>query len=201
MDFDRLLEHFTERCRQGRAASIEKYARKFPRFAEQIRELFPTIREMEDFKREHWERPGVQGKHPERVGDFQIVREIGRGGMGVVYEAVQHSLQRRVALKLLNEDSNRSRKKLARFVREARSAARLHHTNIVPVFGYGAHEQTHFYAMQYIDGANLDEVFAELRAWRDRLGLSFISDCTVWHGPVSVIRPRFVASRLGVVSG
>ena len=71
---------------------------------------------------------------PERLGEFRIVREIGRGGMGVVYEAYQGSLNRHVALKLLPRAGD-----LARFRREARAAGRLHHTNIVPVFGVGEH--------------------------------------------------------------
>ena len=69
---------------------------------------------------------------PERLGDFRIVREIGRGGMGIVYEAFQGSLNRHVALKVLREPAD-----LARFRREARAAGRLHHTNIVPVHGVG----------------------------------------------------------------
>ncbi len=84
-------------------------------------------------------------------GEFRIVREIGRGGMGVVYEAYQESLNRHVAVKLLREPAD-----LARFRREARAAARLHHTNIVPVHGVGEHAGRHYYVMQYIVGRGLD---------------------------------------------
>ncbi len=92
----------------------------------------------------------------EAWGEFRIVREIGRGGMGVVYEAYQGSLNRHVALKLLPRHGN-----VARFRREAQAAGRLHHTNIVPVFGVGEHEGRHFYVMQYIAGRGLDVVLKE----------------------------------------
>ncbi len=89
-------------------------------------------------------------------GDFRIVREIGRGGMGVVYEAYQGSLNRHVALKLLPERGN-----VVRFRREAKAAGRLHHTNIVPVFGVGEHEGRHYYVMQFIAGRGLDTLISE----------------------------------------
>ncbi|MGO9915658.1 MAG: protein kinase domain-containing protein, partial [Isosphaeraceae bacterium] len=94
----------------------------------------------------------------ESWGEFRIVREIGRGGMGVVCEAFQGSLNRHVALKFLPELGD-----LARFRREARAAARLHHTNIVPVFGVGEHDGLPYYVMQFIQGLGLDEVLDELK--------------------------------------
>ncbi len=105
--------------------------------------------------------PGVQGipSATQAWGDFRIVREIGRGGMGVVWEAYQGSLNRHVALKLLPEHGN-----LSRFRREAQAAGRLHHTNIVPVFGVGEHQGRHFYVMQYIVGRGLDTAFKERTA-------------------------------------
>ena len=93
---------------------------------------------------------------PQSLGEFRIIREIGRGGMGVVCEAYQGSLNRHVALKFLPELGD-----LARFRREARAAGRLHHTNIVPVFGVREHDGRHFYVMQYIAGRGLDQVLKE----------------------------------------
>jgi len=168
-DFDELLEHFSKRCRSGKNPTIEKYAKKFPQHAEQIRSLFPAIQMMEQFKDEqdqHFDQDDQnQLDHlPDVIEDYQIIREIGRGGMGVVYEAVQKTLQRRVALKLLHVDANSSRKRIARFIREARSAAKLHHTNIVPVFGFGEHNKNHYYAMQYIDGVTVEDVIEAIKA-------------------------------------
>ena len=101
----------------------------------------------------------------ESWGEFRIVRELGRGGMGVVCEAFQGSLNRHVALKFLPERGD-----LARFRREARAAGRLHHTNIVPVFGVGEHQGRHFYVMQFIAGRGLDAVLDRARPDRRRTG-------------------------------
>ena len=93
-----------------------------------------------------------------RVGDDRIVREIGRGGMGIVYEAMQESLGRHVALKVLPPHAQLDSSYLARFRLEAHAAARLHHTSIVPVFGVGEQGGVHYYAMQFIIGRGLDVV-------------------------------------------
>jgi serine/threonine protein kinase/tetratricopeptide (TPR) repeat protein len=100
------------------------------------------------------------------IAGFHIIREIGRGGMGVVYEAEEEVLCRRVALKVLPTRALKRERMLQRFEREARAAARLHHTNIVPVFGVGQHEKFHYYVMQYIDGLGLDAVIGELKSLR-----------------------------------
>jgi serine/threonine protein kinase/WD40 repeat protein len=103
---------------------------------------------------------------PQRLGDYTLVREIGRGGMGVVYEAEQRSLGRRVALKVLSLRGPTNPATLARFRREARLAARLHHTHIVPVFEVGQEGDTCFFAMQFIPGQSLDRVLKWLRGPR-----------------------------------
>jgi tetratricopeptide (TPR) repeat protein len=97
------------------------------------------------------------------LGDFRILREVGRGGMGIVYEAEQVSLGRRVALKVLPLAGMLGPKPLQRFQNEARAAAGLHHTNIVPVHFVGSERGVHFYAMQLIDGQPLSELIRELR--------------------------------------
>jgi serine/threonine protein kinase/tetratricopeptide (TPR) repeat protein len=97
------------------------------------------------------------------LGDFEIVREIGRGGMGVVYEARQMSLNRKVALKVLSSGLGLTPKAVQRFRREAEAAAKLHHTNIVPVYATGEENGTHFYAMELIHGPSLDHVIRQMR--------------------------------------
>jgi tetratricopeptide (TPR) repeat protein len=97
------------------------------------------------------------------LGDFRIVGEVGRGGMGIVYEAEQISLGRRVALKVLPFAATLDPKQLQRFHNEARAAAGLHHTNIVPVYAVGCERGVHYYAMQFIDGRTLAELIAGQR--------------------------------------
>lgn len=95
---------------------------------------------------------------PTKIGDYRILREIGRGGMGIVYEAEQLSLGRRVALKVLPGTSASDRAARERFQREAQATAAMHHTNIVPIFEVGSHEGIFFYAMQLIEGQSLDHL-------------------------------------------
>ena len=106
--------------------------------------------------------PNMSTPIPKLEG-FRIVREIGRGGMGIVYEAVDEVLGRRVALKVLPAAAGLDLRHIERFKREAKAAAKLHHGNIVPVFGVGQQGDRYFYVMQYIDGQGLDEVVRELR--------------------------------------
>jgi serine/threonine protein kinase len=107
--------------------------------------------------------PAANVEPPTALGDFRIARELGRGGMGVVYEAVQLSLGRRVALKVLPFAAALDARQLQRFKTEAQAAAHLHHQNIVPVYAVGVERGVHFYAMQLIDGQNLAAVVDSLR--------------------------------------
>jgi WD40 repeat protein/serine/threonine protein kinase len=100
---------------------------------------------------------------PGQLGDYRLVREVGRGGMGVVYEAQQLSLRRRVALKLLPFAGALDARQLQRFKNEAQAAAYLQHPNIVPVYYVGCERGIHFYAMQFIDGQTLAQIIADLR--------------------------------------
>ena len=93
-----------------------------------------------------------------RLGDFEIVREIGRGGMGIVYEAQQISLKRTVALKVLNSGADLDPRAIQRFRREAEAAAMLRHANIVPVFATGEEAGVYYYAMELVSGPSLDRV-------------------------------------------
>jgi len=98
-----------------------------------------------------------------RLGDYRILREVGRGGMGVVYEAEQVSLGRRVALKVLPFAAAIDPKQRQRFQIEAQAAAQLHHPHIVPIFNVGCDQGIHYYVMQFVDGRSLAAVLRELR--------------------------------------
>src|SRR5215472_15142092 len=171
--FEELAEEFAARFRRGERPSVQEYIDRCPDLAEEIRELFPALVEVERVKEDRPARPGAAEAAAAlpslgQVGDYRIVREVGRGGMGVVYEAEQVSLGRRVALKVLPRQVAQDLKTLARFRREARSAAQLHHTNIVPVFEVGKAGDVSYYAMQFIQGQGLDQVIDELRRLKDR---------------------------------
>lgn len=151
---------FMEQLRLGRRPSVDDYAAQHPGLAAEIRDLFPTIAATERLKaREERSSGGRATLGPvqlERLGDFRLIREIGRGGMGVVFEAEQESLRRRVAVKVLPRQVLLDETQLKRFEREARIAANLHHTNIVEVFGVGEEDGFHYFVMQYIRGVGLD---------------------------------------------
>ncbi len=169
-----LAEEFVERHRRGERPSLHEYTDKHPQWADQIRELFPALVMMEKLKPATADVTGSidtspelpRGKKLERLGDYRILREVGRGGMGIVYEAEQVSLGRHVALKVLPAHSLLDARHLQRFEREAKAAARLHHTNIVPVYGVGQDDGIHYYVMQFIQGQGVDQVLRELRRLR-----------------------------------
>jgi len=118
---------------------------------------------------ERKKRAGSEGPHrPEtgaqrQLGDFELRREIGRGGMGVVYESWQTSLHRRVAVKVLPPGLGLTAQAVQRFQREAQAAAQLHHTHIVPVYAVGEEASCHYYAMELIEGQPLTEILRDLR--------------------------------------
>src|SRR5262249_54309605 len=159
---------FLERYRRGERPSLAEYTEQHPELAERIRSLFPALLVMEELGGPVGQPTGSRDGSttpsapiPQRLGDFLLLRPVGSGGMGVVYEAIQESLGRHVALKVLPGHHLADPTRLERFRREARAAARLHHTHIVPVFGIGEHEGLHYYTMQFIRGQGLDSVLLE----------------------------------------
>ena len=168
-----LAEEFADRLRRGETPSLSEYVGKYPQHADQIRKVFPALVLMEQLKPIAGDLTGdfvgarsEESQPLKRLGDYRIVREVGRGGMGVVYEAEQISLGRHVALKVLPSAAMLRPTYLERFRREAKAAARLHHTNIVPVFGVGESDGVLFYAMQFIGGEGLDKVLVDVRRLR-----------------------------------
>jgi serine/threonine protein kinase len=165
--FDRVAEDFIERCRRGESPSIGEYEARYPEHAHRIRDLLPSVAMMEQLKRRQRAAREAEAEpvasEPDRLGDYRILRELGRGGMGIVYEAVQESLGRHVALKVIPRHAVLDPKRRQRFQREAQAVAQLHHTNIVPIFAVGEHDGLPYFAMQYIRGSGLDH---RLETWR-----------------------------------
>ena len=171
--FDDIAEEFAQRIRKGEDPQISQYATANPSLASQINRLFPVLEMMEQrgVKCQDLSESGLLQAEIEQLktapkilqlGDFRIIREIGRGGMGIVFEAEQESLGRRVALKLLPTSAQFDERRLTRFKQEALASAKLHHTNIVQVFGVGQQDDTSYFVMQYIDGQPLNSVITEL---------------------------------------
>ena len=132
---DELVDEFISRRQAGHDPTVSEYCERYPALAVQIQEIFPTLELVHQAKVSS---ESVDEVTVEAIGDYRIIRRIGQGGMGVVYEAEQESLGRRVALKVLSRRWSTSDRALARFQREAQAAARMHHTNIVPVFDVGS---------------------------------------------------------------
>jgi len=196
-----LAEEFAQRIRSGEHPSISDYVKRYPDHAEQIESLFPSIAMMEQLKqqkRESQDQRSVAVKTPadmpKQLGDFRVLREIGRGGMGIVYEAWQQSLARRVALKVLpTEGIGRSEKQIERFLREAKAAGRLHHTNIVPVFGVGQHGGIYFYVMQLIEGYGLDALIEYHQLQQDPAMAETDDEMVMVNTEVSTANPHTAA--------
>ncbi len=104
-----------------------------------------------------------------KIGPYQIRQELGRGGMGIVWEAYDPVLQRKVAIKTLPSELTRDKQRLQRFLREARSAAKLHHTHVAAVFQAGVEQGLAYIAMEHVDGGSLDKVVSLGRPmdWRE----------------------------------
>src|SRR6516165_5872357 len=163
-----LVEELANRLQTGERVDVEAYVRAHPEQAERLRRLLPAVLALAQLG-DDGEKTSEPSPKPDAapmtgcLGDFRLLREIGRGGMGVVYEAEQVSLGRRVAVKVLPFASTLDPKQLQRFKNEAQAAAHLRHPNIVPVYYFGCERGVHFYAMQYIEGQNLAALIRELR--------------------------------------
>jgi serine/threonine protein kinase/tetratricopeptide (TPR) repeat protein len=152
----RVAEEINASLAAGREPDLDGLAARFPHRAGEFPELVRALMLL------HRLGPDTDPAPPRQLGDYRIVREVGRGGMGVVYEAEQVSLKRRVALKVLPLAGVLDPRRLQRFRHEAQAAAQLHHPHIVPVFGVGCAHAVHYYAMQFIEGQTLADVVRDL---------------------------------------
>jgi len=175
---DALAEEYLKRRRRGERPTRAEYAARYPEHAARILELFPALELIEGLKPAPDDHsgfssdagggvePGAGSGRARRLGDYTLLRELGRGGMGIVYEAEHESLKNQVALKVMHPRYRADRDYVRRFQTEARSAAKLHHTNIVPVFDYGEQDGVCYYAMQCIAGVGLEHVLDDVRRLR-----------------------------------
>ena len=161
-----ILEKYLVDMESGNAVDPETLIAENPDVADKLRGYLESLRLLQhtaiDLSDSHDDPAGTSAP-PQQLGDFEIVREIGRGGMGVVYEARQISLRRRVALKVLPFAGMLDPKQVARFSNEAQAAAQLHHPHIVPVYAVGCERGIHYFAMQLVEGQSLETAIDELR--------------------------------------
>ncbi|MFO0844156.1 MAG: serine/threonine-protein kinase [Gemmataceae bacterium] len=159
-----VIAEITDRLQAGQSVDVEAYVARYPEAEERIRRLVPALTVMESLKSTPSEGEAQDQGLTGTLGDFRIIREVGRGGMGVVYEADQISLGRRVALKVLPFAATADPRQLKRFHNEARAAASLEHPSVVPVYGVGCERGVHYYAMRFVDGRTLAQLIESLRS-------------------------------------
>ncbi len=184
-----VLERYMADLERGVAPDEQSLLAANPELADELRPYLESLRLLDGATRDmRLPRAGVNGQRDDaekstgrQIGEYRIVREIGRGGMGIVYEAHQQSLNRKVALKILPFAAVLDQRQIARFRNEAQAAAQLHHPHIVPVFAVGQEQGVNYYAMQYIDGQSLEQAIAELRASKQRRA----TNSTRGHGEVN----------------
>ena len=159
--FADLIDQIADRLAAAEAVDIESVVGQHPALAEPLRAAYDSLVGLYAAADASGEGDDVQRR---LLGDFKLLGELGRGGMGIVYEAEQISLGRRVALKVLPLAGLLDQRQLARFKNEARAAAMLKHPNIVSVYSVGNERGVHYYAMELIDGSSLAEIIAEFAA-------------------------------------
>ncbi len=168
-----LVEDLSQKLAAGDSAEVEAFLSEHANEADKLRQLIPMLRVLVELgsSPSSGQLSGdairavlaLETNQNHVLGDFRILQEVGRGGMGIVYEAEQISLCRRVALKVLPTASMLDPRSLQRFRNEAQAAAALHHSQIAPIFGVGCERGVHYYAMQFIDGLTLAEIISNLR--------------------------------------
>ncbi len=164
-----IIHEFTTALRAGQHPTIQQYQDRYPHLADEIADVLSSISMIEQFKSASASTTGSRQKLDSvskltQIGPYKIVKEIGRGGMGVVFAAIHESLGRHVAIKVMPTPLMDGETHVQRFRREAQAAARLHHTNIVSVFEAGEGQGYHYYVMDFVDGESLNQVIDRLRS-------------------------------------
>jgi serine/threonine protein kinase/WD40 repeat protein len=160
LEFASLIDELADRIHSGNTIPWDDLRRDHPQWIERIEKLMPMIRILANgSETDNRQRESDETVHVDtRLGDYRLIRQVGRGGMGVVYEALEVPLQRRVAIKLLATDLVESDRARIRFENEALAAARLKHPNLVPVYTIGELDGRLYYSMPFINGMTLSDL-------------------------------------------
>ena len=188
---EEIAAQFLERREAGEQLEIEDFAAEYPEYADELRGLLELMLDMDKIQPDQTREMPPEDSAPARTNlpdsDYRLVRKIGSGGMGVVFEAVQVSLNRKVAVKLLNSSLLTSAEQRTQFENEAKVIAMLHHPNIVKIYSAGCSEERCYYAMELIEGKGLDSCsFDDLRelakiALQAAQAISYAHRCGVLH--------------------
>jgi serine/threonine protein kinase len=154
---DELLLEALESMTTGDEAIVERLCAEHPELASELRERVEVLREMQLLPSD-----AAAMAFPERLGEFRLVRRLGGGGMGVVYEALQEPLGRTVALKLIRPEHLYFDRSRERFRRETEAVARLAHPGIVTIHTVGEAQGAPYFAMEMIQGATLDQALEQV---------------------------------------
>ncbi|MCA9264491.1 MAG: serine/threonine protein kinase, partial [Planctomycetales bacterium] len=160
-ELGRIADEMSEMAEAGRSVDLDEYIRRYPDLAELLPGVVDTVASLRQWRPQpqNANRFGrVELATGVCLGDFRLEKPLGQGGMGIVFQATQLSLQRTVAVKILPFASTLERKKLQRFKNEARAAASLEHPHIIPVHAVGTDLGTHYFAMKLIRGSSLSDV-------------------------------------------
>lgn len=198
----RVADQIADRLSKREPVELSEYLAKHPELADVLPAVFSSVRGLSDWHATLASADQEALEHGMQLGDFRLLRELGRGGMGIVYEAEQLSLRRRVAVKVFPFASVLEPNKLQRFKNEALAAATLEHPHIVPVLAVGEERSTHFFAMRLIAGHSLSELIdrdgeANHSEGQRQLTNTHRSPTTPRHQEVTT---RAIAARSTVVS-
>jgi len=190
----RILDDYLAQLEHGVPPHPDELLSRHPEIAETLREYLASLQFLHDAASRLRgigepvdQADRLTGEELGVLGDYRLIREVGRGGMGIVYEAQQISLNRRVALKILPFASGLEPRCLQRFKNEAQAAAALHHQHIVPVYGVGRERGVHYYAMQFVEGQTLAALILDLRQMR---GLDVHADPEFKRIPSATLSPE-----------
>jgi eukaryotic-like serine/threonine-protein kinase len=182
------LEHYLDQLERGELPDLDRLCQEYPDLVDSLRQYIPSLRKQEEKATPSAEVPPIEvalngspvedalpvresdpvelpdsDDIPKRLGDFELLEEIGRGGMGIVFKARQVSLDRMVAVKILPHAAVWDSKQIARFQNEAQAAAQLSHPNIVSVYAIGKERGTYYYSMPLVEGLSLEQAVRSLK--------------------------------------